>query len=82
MPAAAELGYPVAVKVARGTVHKTDIGGVRLDITNEAALRAAVADVQTVSGTPGVLLQPMVGPGTELIAGALQDSARVASSRT
>jgi succinyl-CoA synthetase beta subunit len=73
VPAAAELGYPVAVKVARGTVHKTDIGGVRLDITDEVALRAAVVDVQTASGMPDVLIQPMVGPGTELIAGALQD---------
>jgi hypothetical protein len=61
------------VKVARGTVHKTDIGGVRLDITDEAALREAVVDVQTASGTSDVLIQPMVGPGTELIAGALQD---------
>ena len=71
--AAAELGYPVVVKVARGTVHKTDIGGVRLDISDEAALREAVIDVQTASGTSDVLIQPMVGPGTELIAGALQD---------
>jgi succinyl-CoA synthetase beta subunit len=71
--AAAELGYPVAVKVARGTVHKTDIGGVRLAISDEAALREAVVDVQMASGTSDVLIQPMVGPGTELIAGALQD---------
>ena len=67
--AAAELGYPVAVKLAGGTVHKTDVGGVRLGIADERALREAF-----VAMPPGdVLIQPMAPPGTELIAGAVQD---------
>lgn len=71
--AAAELGYPVAVKVAHGVVHKTDVGGVRLNVPDAAALRDAVTAVQTAAASPAVLIQPMARPGTELIAGALQD---------
>jgi acyl-CoA synthetase (NDP forming) len=72
--AARELGYPVAAKLARGAVHKTDIGGVRLNLADEPELRAAFAALHaTGPGARDVLLQPMVGPGTELIAGAIQD---------
>jgi acetyl coenzyme A synthetase (ADP forming)-like protein len=73
--AAYELGYPVVAKLARGAVHKTDIGGVRLNIADEAELRAAVAALQASdSRAAEILIQPMVGTGTELIAGALQDA--------
>jgi acyl-CoA synthetase (NDP forming) len=71
--AAAELGYPLAVKLAEGGVHKTDIGGVRLGVADEAALRTAFADV--TAGRPAsapVLLQPMSDAGTEVIVGAVQ----------
>jgi acyl-CoA synthetase (NDP forming)/GNAT superfamily N-acetyltransferase len=73
--AAAELGYPVALKVAGGVVHKTDVGGVRLGIRDEAELRAAVADITAiVAGATEVLIQPMAAAGTELIVGAVQDA--------
>jgi acyl-CoA synthetase (NDP forming) len=39
--AAVELSYPVAIKVAAGLVHKSDVGGVHLDIKSEAQLRSA-----------------------------------------
>jgi acyl-CoA synthetase (NDP forming)/RimJ/RimL family protein N-acetyltransferase len=72
--AAAELGYPLAVKLARGPVHKTEAHAVMLDIGNETALRSAVSAVQSVAvREPDVLIQPMVMPGTELIIGAIQD---------
>ena len=71
--AAAELGYPVAVKLAGGTVHKTDVGGVRLGIADEQALREAFAAMHS-AGSADVLIQPMAPPGTELIAGAVQDA--------
>ena len=70
--AAAELGYPVAVKLARGAVHKTDVGGVRLGITGESELREAFEAVQA-AGTGEILIQPMAAAGTELILGAVQD---------
>jgi acetyl coenzyme A synthetase (ADP forming)-like protein len=71
--AAAELGYPLAVKLAEGGLHKTDIGGVRLGVADEASLRTAFADVTASrSASASVLLQPMSDPGTEVIVGAVQ----------
>ncbi|MEO7259942.1 MAG: acetate--CoA ligase family protein [Jatrophihabitantaceae bacterium] len=69
---AAELGYPVALKLADGTVHKSDVGGVRTELVDETSLRAAYREM--VGDRPaGVLVQPMVTGGTELIVGGLQD---------
>ncbi len=71
--AAADLGYPLAVKLAEGGVHKTDIGGVRLGVADEAALRLAFRDITASLPTPtSVLLQPMSPTGTEVIIGAVQ----------
>lgn len=47
--AAAELGYPVALKVGGGVLHKTDVGGVRLGVGDEAELRAAFGAVQAAA---------------------------------
>ena len=72
--AAAELGYPVAVKLAGGAVHKTDVGGVRLGVRNQRELRAAFTAVRAAGADRAkVLIQPMVTAGTELIIGAIQD---------
>ncbi len=72
--AARELGYPVVVKTAGGTVHKSDVGGVRLNLQDDDAVAEAVAALDVlVSGAP-VLLQPMLGAGLELIAGIVQDA--------
>lgn len=66
--AAAELGYPVVVKTAAAGAHKTESGGVALNLADEADVRAAV---ERIGG--GVLVQPMVRGGAELLAGAVQD---------
>jgi acetyl coenzyme A synthetase (ADP forming)-like protein len=66
--AAAGLGFPVVVKTATPGAHKTDVGGVALDLRDEAAVRAAVARI----GLP-VLVQPFVRGGVELLAGVVQD---------
>jgi acyl-CoA synthetase (NDP forming)/RimJ/RimL family protein N-acetyltransferase len=72
--AATELGYPLAVKLAGGGTHKTDLGGVRLGVSDEAALITAVTDLQLLQGGwPSILLQPMAKPGVEVIVGAIQD---------
>jgi hypothetical protein len=69
-----EVGYPLAVKLAGGGTHKTDVGGVRLAIADVAALRLAFAHIQAAQpGSTEVLIQPMVKPGVELIVGAIQD---------
>jgi acyl-CoA synthetase (NDP forming) len=66
--AAAELGYPVVVKTAAAGAHKTESGGIALDLGDEEAVRAAVDRI----GAP-VIVQPMVGGGAELLAGVVQD---------
>lgn len=74
--AAAELGFPVALKICSESIpHKTERGGVVLNIRDEQSLRTAVRDMQArFSGTPHVLLvQRMARPGTELILGGRRD---------
>lgn len=73
--AAAELGYPLVAKLATPGLHKSDVGGVRVGIADDTELRAAIAALDEIGGHsgPDVLLQPMVGAGTELIVGAVHD---------
>lgn len=70
--AAARLSYPLAVKITGDGLHKTDRGGVRLDVADETELVAAAADLAAL-GNGRLLLQPMVRHGTELIIGAVHD---------
>ncbi len=74
--AAAELGYPVALKALGPTLlHKTERGAVALNVTGEAALRAAYTDFRSRFGAEmtSALVQQMVPRGAEMIVGALQD---------
>jgi acetate---CoA ligase (ADP-forming) len=66
--AALELGLPVVVKTAVPGAHKTETGGVALDLRTEEAVRAAVERI----GAP-VIVQSYVTGGTELLAGVVQD---------
>jgi acetyltransferase len=66
--AATELGFPVVVKTAAAGAHKTESGGVALDLANADQVAQAVARI----GAP-VLVQPFVEGGAELLAGAVQD---------
>jgi acyl-CoA synthetase (NDP forming) len=78
---ARRLGFPVAVKLAsHQLVHKTDIGGVRLNLQDEAAVRQAFEQIadrlaadRALPAMEGVLVQPMVFGGTELIVGVTHD---------
>ncbi len=74
--AAAEIGFPVALKIARGdVVHKTEAGGVALGLADAQSVTAAYARVVDTcgDGDPWVVVQQMVPTGTELIVGAVQD---------
>jgi len=80
--AAAAIGFPVAVKLHSKTItHKTDVGGVQLDLTDEAAVRRAYRDIASSVGEragpehfQGVSVQPMVKlDGYELIVGSSLD---------
>ena len=66
--AARELGYPVVLKTAAPGAHKTEEGGVILDLGDEDAVRAAAERI----GGP-LLVQPFVRGGAELLAGVMQD---------
>ena len=66
--AALDLGYPAVVKTATAGAHKTETGGIALDLTSEEAVRSAVERI----GCP-VIVQPMISGGTELLAGLVQD---------
>jgi acyl-CoA synthetase (NDP forming) len=64
--AASRLGYPVVLKgVAEGVAHKSDLGLVRVNLPDPAALEHAFADI----GCEDVIVQPMVAGGLEAIAG-------------
>jgi acetyl coenzyme A synthetase (ADP forming)-like protein len=66
--AAVELGFPVVVKTAEAGAHKTEIGGVALDVRSPDDVRSAAARM----GGP-VVVQQYVTDGTELLAGVVQD---------
>lgn len=81
--AAEAIGYPVVLKLNSETItHKTDVGGVRLDLVNEEEVRTAyqaIADAVASHASPsdfqGVTVQPMVelSEGYELIVGSSPD---------
>jgi acyl-CoA synthetase (NDP forming) len=78
---AARIGYPVALKIHSGAIaHKSDVGGVALNIVNEPGLRAAYGTMlDTVARrAPGVridgmLVQRMAAPGREFAIGVVRD---------
>jgi acetate---CoA ligase (ADP-forming) len=73
--AAAELGYPVAVK-ALGRTHKSDGGGVVLNVVNERALRSTIERMARRSSPEGYAIERMVIEPTsvELIVGCRRDA--------
>ncbi len=81
--AAARVGYPVVLKLHSETItHKTDVGGVRLNLADEGAVRAAyraieesIRKIASERDFLGVTVQPMVrAEGYELILGSSIDS--------
>ena len=73
---AADLGFPVALKAAGADiVHKSDIGGVALDLLSADAVAAAYRSMAERIGPAmtGALVQQMAAPGVETIVGVVQD---------
>ncbi|RZE07663.1 MULTISPECIES: bifunctional GNAT family N-acetyltransferase/acetate--CoA ligase family protein [Streptomyces] len=77
--AAAELGYPVALKTTAPHLrHRADLGGVRLDLADEAQLRQAYAELTGLFGTPAELrpvVQPMAPRGVDTVVRTVIDPA-------
>jgi acetyltransferase len=81
--AARRIGFPVAVKIlSRQLTHKSDVGGVMLDLETEEAVRAAVRSIgdRACNAAPGLaiegyVVQPMIKRphAVELIMGAAED---------
>jgi acetyl coenzyme A synthetase (ADP forming)-like protein len=78
---AEDVGYPVAVKLASLEIaHKTEIGGVVLDLADGDAVRQAYSDIRDrleeedrLEAMEGVLVQPMLEDATEVMVGVDQD---------
>ena len=71
--AAASLGGPVALKTAvAGVAHKSDVGGVRLDLRGADEVGRAYDDIAARLG-PRVVVSSMVPPGVELALGIVVD---------
>jgi acyl-CoA synthetase (NDP forming) len=79
--AARQLGFPVALKIVSPDIpHKSDIGGVRLDLRDESEVLAAFSEItqKALSKAPaarcaGVLVTPMMHGGVETILGVARD---------
>jgi acyl-CoA synthetase (NDP forming) len=79
--AAREIGYPLAMKVvAPDIVHKSDAGGIKLNLKDEAAVERAFAEIMAGAAkitakdrVLGALISPMVPEGRECIIGMIRD---------
>ncbi|MDP4209080.1 MAG: acetate--CoA ligase family protein [Bacteroidota bacterium] len=68
LAAAADMGYPVVAKVV-GPVHKSDVGGVALNVRNDKLLSAEFDRLIALPEASAVMVQPML-TGRELFIGA------------
>ncbi|MDD3419149.1 MAG: acetate--CoA ligase family protein [Candidatus Gastranaerophilales bacterium] len=76
-----EIGYPVVMKMtSKTTSHKTDVGGVRVNIQSEEQLRAEYQDLiekltekNLIEGLEGVIIQEMVKGSREMVCGIATD---------
>jgi acetyltransferase len=79
---AEQIGFPVALKIASPDIaHKTDVGGVRLDLRTPEAVRSSYNEIMSnieKNGGPkitvkGILVQEMVQGAQEIFIGVKQD---------
>ncbi len=68
---AGKLGFPVVMKVV-GPVHKSDVGGVVLNVKNSESVSKEFERMIRIKDTTSILIQPMLS-GTELFVGAKKE---------
>ena len=76
-----EMGFPVVLKIASpDVVHKSDVGGVKVDLKNATQvskayreIMASVKDKFPKAAIDGISVQPMAKPGVEVIIGMSKD---------
>jgi acetyl coenzyme A synthetase (ADP forming)-like protein len=79
--AARSLGFPVVVKLLSDSIsHKSDVGGVRLDLRTEAEVESAGNEICATlrargleGAVRGFTVQPLVKEGVEVLVGVTQD---------
>ncbi len=77
-----EVGFPVVLKIASAdVVHKSDAGGVTVDVKNATQVSNAYREIMTAikqkfpkATIDGVSVQPMAKPGVEVIIGMTKDA--------
>jgi len=78
---AKEMNFPITMKIVSPyIIHKTDAGGVKLNIINEKEAISAYQEIiskakkyNKKAKISGVIVYPMVPQGTEIIIGMMQD---------
>ncbi|MGD1118147.1 MAG: acetate--CoA ligase family protein [Dehalococcoidales bacterium] len=76
-----QIGYPVVLKIASPDItHKSDAGGVKVGLKNEAEVKQAYRDIMAsvkekypAAKIEGVSVQNMARPGIEIIVGMYKD---------
>lgn len=68
---ALKLGFPVVMKIV-GPIHKSDVGGIVLNINSTEKLAASYDEIMKIAGAKAVLIQPMK-KGMELFIGAKKE---------
>lgn len=71
LSASREIRYPLAMKVV-GPLHKSDVGGVVLNVTNDNTMVNEFNRMLRIKGAIGVLFQPML-TGTQVFVGAKKE---------
>jgi len=72
--AAQEISFPVVMKVAsRKIVHKSEVGGVRLNVWSEEEVRRNFRELMSIEGAEGVNVQKMLPRGFEVAIGVSEN---------
>ena len=79
--AAEEIGYPLVMKIVSPQIsHKSDVGGIKLNLKNSSEVRSSYEDMmknipqmEPDADLEGVQLQKMLNGGKEVIIGMIQD---------
>ncbi|MDO4581856.1 MAG: acetate--CoA ligase family protein [Bacillota bacterium] len=70
-----KIGYPVVMKIVSAAIlHKSDKGGVKLNIGDDEQAKRAFAELIALDAQGGVLIYPMLKKGAEVIVGFMRDA--------
>jgi len=68
---AGDIGFPVCLKTADPSIiHKSDVGGVRVGLSDLTAVTAAAGDIREATGSGRLLVMPSLRSGVEVLMGA------------